>query len=277
MRDLSAIGRLVRRAWAERPGFNAWTFARFDIWAGWRIADGKQVELAMWEDGGDVVAAAFVGESADDGVVLCLPSRADLFPELLDWIEPRRLRVEVRASNDGLVGELEARGWQRDPHGHHVPREKPLPPHDEDVRLPAGLRIAELADDEIERYNVAVQAVFGHVGGSSEAYAIVRQGPSAVHDLALVVLDAEDAVVAFAEAWLDRENGIAEFEPVGTIPRLQRHGIGSAVMREVENRLRRHGCALATVHSWSTMEGANRLYESLGYRAVDRQEVWVTP
>ena len=98
-----------------------------------------------------------------------------------------------------------------------------------------------------------------------------------MHELALVVVDDAGAVVSFAEAWLDRDNHIAEFEPVGTIPELQRHGIGSAVMREAENRLRRVGCNLATVHSWSTMEGANRLYASLGYRGVDRQEVWQAP
>ena len=282
--DLAAVGRLVRRAWAAKPGWNAWTFARWDIWSGWRIAELElsgvtawQDGIALWEEDGDVVAAALVGESPRDGVILCDPRRATLVPELLAWLEERGLRVEVRASNAVLVEAVNARGWQLDPSGHHIPREKLLGTTDEDVLLPPGLQIAELEDDEIERYNVAVQAAFGHVGGSPEEYAIVRRGPSAVHELALVVVDDAGAVVSFAEAWLDRDNRIAEFEPVGTIPELQRHGIGSAVMREAENRLRRVGCNLATVHSWSTMEGANRLYASLGYRGVDRQEVWQAP
>jgi hypothetical protein len=87
-----------------------------------------------------------------------------------------------------------------------------------------------------------VQAVFGRVGGSPEEHAVVRRCPSAVRELGLVVLDADAAVV-----------------------------------QEAENRLRRLGCRLATVHSWSAMEGANRLYESLGYKGVDRQEVWWAP
>jgi ribosomal protein S18 acetylase RimI-like enzyme len=282
--DVAAVGRLVRRAWAERPGWNAWTFARWDIWSGWRLAElelhGRtawQEDIALWEDGGEIVAASFVGESPRDGVVVCLPRRADLLPELLAWLETREVRLEARASNAIVVAALRARGWRLDANGHHIPREKELTTGAEEVVLPPGLRIAELEDAEIDRYNVAVHAVFGHVGGSPEEYAIVRRGPSAVHELGLVVVDEDGRVVSFAEAWLDRDNRIAEFEPVGTIPPLQRRGIGSALLREVENRLRLLGCRLATVHSWSTMEGANRLYASLGYRGVDRQHVWQAP
>ena len=183
----------------------------------------------------------------------------------------------MRASNAELVTALRARGWELVPGGHHRPREKALGPGDADIGLPAGFRIVELEDDELERYDVAVRAVFGRVGGAPEEYAIVRRGPSGVHELGLVVLDDAGRVVSFAETWLDRDNMIAEYEPVGTIPELQKRGIGSAVMRECENRLRRLGCRLATVHSWSTMEGANRLYASLGYRVVDRQDVWARP
>jgi ribosomal protein S18 acetylase RimI-like enzyme len=287
--DLEGVGRLVRRAWAERPGWNAWTFARWDIWSGWRLADellhgvsAWRDHLALWEEDGEIVAAAFIGESPRDGVILCDPGHAGLAPELLGWVEQRcaapALRVEVRASSRELVAAVAGRGYGRDRDGHDIPREKPLhPERDEPAVLPAGLRIAELEDDELARYNVAVQAVSGRVGGSPEEHAVVRRCPSAVRELGLVVLDADAAVVGFAEAWLDRDNLVAEFEPVGTIPSEQRCGIGSAVMQEAENRLRRLGCRLATVHSWSAMEGANRLYESLGYKGVDRQEVWWAP
>jgi ribosomal protein S18 acetylase RimI-like enzyme len=241
--DLEGVGRLVRRAWAERPGWNAWTFARWDIWSGWRLADellhgvsAWRDDLALWEEDGEIVAAAFIGESPRDGVILCDPGHAGLAPELLGWVEQRcaapALRVEVRASSRELVAAVAGRGYGRDRDGHDIPREKPLHPE--------------------------------------------RDEP-AVRELGLVVLDADAAVVGFAEAWLDRDNLVAEFEPVGTIPSEQRCGIGSAVMQEAENRLRRLGCRLATVHSWSAMEGANRLYESLGYKGVDRREVWWAP
>jgi ribosomal protein S18 acetylase RimI-like enzyme len=45
-------------------------------------------------------------------------------------------------------------------------------------------------------------------------------------------------------------------------------------MTEAENRLQWLGVPLATVHSWSESEGANRLYDRLGYERVDRQRNW---
>ena len=122
-----------------------------------------------------------------------------------------------------------------------------------------------------------MQAVFRHFESTVAADAIVRRCPSFVDSLGVTVLDEHDAVVSFAEAWLDRDTDVAEFEPVGTIPSHQQLGLGSAVMREVENRLRRLGCRLATVYSWSEMEGANRLYEALEYRPTGRQESWQAP
>ena len=90
--------------------------------------------------------------------------------------------------------------------------------------------------------------VFGHSGGTVEADEIVRQCPSFVQDLGVTVLDENDAVVSFAEAWLDSETNVAEFEPVGTIPSHQKLGLGSAVMREV-----------------------------LGYRRAGQQQGWQAP
>ena len=36
--DLLRTGVLLRRAWAKAPGWNAWSFARRDIWAQRRLA-----------------------------------------------------------------------------------------------------------------------------------------------------------------------------------------------------------------------------------------------
>jgi ribosomal protein S18 acetylase RimI-like enzyme len=290
--DLALVGALVRRAYAERPLWNGWTFARWDIWSHRRLAaarlDGTtawQDDFALWEDGGgELVAAAFIGESPRDGVVICDTSHAALAPELLAWVEERHtangsaeLRVEVGAANPDLAAALAARGYERTS-GYSIPREKRLDSlRPEPARLPPGFRFATLENADLARYQVAVQAVFGYFASTVEEDEIVRQCPSFAHDLGVTVLDENDAVVSFAETWLDRDNNVAEFEPVGTIPSHQKLGLASAVMREVENRLRPLGCPLATVYSWSEMEGANRLYDAMGYRGVGRQEHWQAP
>jgi len=123
--DLSLVGALIRRAYAERPLWNAWTFARWDIWSHRRLADAQldgktawQDDLALWEeDGRGLVAAAFIGESPRDGVVLCDAAHVARVPELLGWVEERHaangsggaLHVEVGAANPALAGAVAAR------------------------------------------------------------------------------------------------------------------------------------------------------------------------
>jgi GNAT superfamily N-acetyltransferase len=134
-----------------------------------------------------------------------------------------------------LAAAAAARGYERIG-GYTIPREKRLDPMwPEPARLPPGFRLT-------------TQAVFGHSGGTVEADEIVRQCPSFVQDLGVTVLDENDAVVSFAEAWLDSETNVAEFEPVGTIPSHQKLGLGSAVVREV-----------------------------LGYRRAGQQQGWQAP
>ena len=109
---------------------------------------------------------------------------ATLVPELLAWSRSRRA-WRWAPSNAALVQAVErARLAARRERSPHPAREAVVGIADEDVRLPPGLRIAELEDDEIERYNVAVMAAFGHVGGSPEEYATRRARRAARHDRA---------------------------------------------------------------------------------------------
>ena len=283
--DLLEVGRLIRRTWAVHPDWNAWTFARWDVWCGWRIAEARlrgrrdwEQDVAIWEDGGEIVAAAFIGESATDGVLLSSPAHARLLAAQLDWLEERRtgaLRIEVRPASSEITAALGARGFERDSSGLSVLRAKPLDRKNPAPILPRGIRIERLENAALDRYTDAVRAVFGRTGGAPDEYAVVRRGPSGFADAQLVAVDGKDRVVAFAEAWLDRNNLVAEFEPVGTVPARRGEDIAAALMLAAENRLRRADCLLATVHSWAESPGANRLYESVGYAPLHPQEVWV--
>jgi ribosomal protein S18 acetylase RimI-like enzyme len=277
--DLAAIGALVRRTWAVVPRFNAWTFARFDIWAARRLHEGEGAwvdDLALWTSGDDVVSAAFIGESPGDGVLLLGPAELELVPELLAFVEERArepLLVEVNESNSELSRAVADRGYDLID-GHFIPRTKVLGTAPQPVRLPAGFTIATLRDDDLPRYVDAVHAVFGR-GGTVDAFRYVcENAPSHIDDLGLIVVDEGGVVASFTNVWVDFRLGVAEFEPVGTRPGRQQLGLAAAVMTEAENRLRWLGVDLATVHSWSEAEGANRLYDGLGYQRVDRQRNW---
>ena len=89
-----------------------------------------------------------------------------------------------------------------------------------------------------------------------------------------LVLSETGEVAAFCTAWLEQENGVAEFEPVGTVPGYRKRGLGAAVMAEACHRLRSLGCRKVTVNSWSESVGANKLYEAAGLQAKGKINSW---
>ena len=295
--DVRAIGALIRRAFAQAPGVNAWTFARFDIWAQRRIADetlrGRrewQPHIALWEDDADrVVGAVFFPDSVapyrdlNAAVLLVDPAHRALWPALLDWAEAHHadldlpdaaLRVEALDSNRPLTELLQARGYVK-PAPHFIHRLKLLDPAiREPVTLPPGFSLrTPRTDDEIDRFLQASKIVFGFED-SVPVFRIVEQAPSSVPDLALVAVTADGEVAAFARLWLDSVLSLAEFEPVGTLPTYQKRGLGLALLAEGHNRLRGLGCRTATVDAWSESVGANKLYQAAGLLAIDAMYEW---
>jgi ribosomal protein S18 acetylase RimI-like enzyme len=153
-------------------------------------------------------------------------------------------------------------------------REKPLtdtPP--ETVNLPHGYSIRVLHESEWIPYFEVVHTVFNMMD-TREAFASIQQSPSNVHDLHLNVVNEQNEIAAFCSVWLDRDNNVAEFEPVGTLPQFQKRGLAAALMAYACNRLREMGCAQANVESWSESVGANKLYSAGGFMEQDRLYSW---
>jgi ribosomal protein S18 acetylase RimI-like enzyme len=155
-----------------------------------------------------------------------------------------------------------------------VLREKPLASTPvEPVRLPDGYSIKVLHELEWDCYFKAVHLVFNMMD-THEAFASIQRSPSNIHDLHLNVVNEQNQMTAFCSVWLDCDNNVAEFEPVGTVPQFQKHGLASALMSYACNRLRERSCAQVNVASWSESVGANKLYSSCGFMERDRLYSW---
>ena len=68
--------------------------------------------------------------------------------------------------------------------------------------------------------------------------------------------------------WLDPNNKVGLFEPVGTHPAFQKMGLGKAVMREGLRRMQAAGMTKASVGTGVDNVGANALYRSLGFEVM---------
>ena len=288
--DLYQIGRLIRHAHAREPGCNAWSFARFDIWAQRRLGDeqvhGKrdwQQGIRLWEANSGELAGAVLFANDHSAALVCDPDRHEIAEPMLAWAErhytaegdcDRPLTIETAASNTFLEQLLRSRNYAK-PDEYYVYRRKLLENTEAEPVVIAGsfyVKTVETAA-ELRAFHKAVEAVF-KFEDSVEVYRILQQAPSYHPELDLILLSPEGEVAAFCTAWLDRENGIAELEPVGTVPAYRKRGLGTALLADASNRLRSLGCKAVTVFSWSESVAANRLYARAGLEEQDRLYAW---
>lgn len=82
----------------------------------------------------------------------------------------------------------------------------------------------------------------------------------------LVAAAPDGQIAAFCITWIDHENRVGLFEPVGTHPSFQRKGLGKAVMLEAMRRLQGQGMEQAIICTGEGNTPALNLYASLGFR-----------
>jgi ribosomal protein S18 acetylase RimI-like enzyme len=91
-------------------------------------------------------------------------------------------------------------------------------------------------------------------------------------DLDCVVEAPNGSFAAYVLCWFDEENGVGEFEPVGTHPDYRRRGLGAGVCRYALMRLQEEGARSAIVYGGGRDEDqrSRALYESIGFRRHTR-------
>jgi mycothiol synthase len=104
-------------------------------------------------------------------------------------------------------------------------------------------------------------------------YRNIQTAPSYRRDLDLVAIAPDGEIAAFCTVWFDDVTRSAIFEPVATVPRHQRRGLGKSVMTEGLRRLQRLGATLVFVSGYSP--AANALYQSVIGPDHELYESWV--
>lgn len=114
---------------------------------------------------------------------------------------------------------------------------------------------------------------------SRDIYDRVRATPPYRADLDVLVRTPEGEPAAYVLAWYDAGSASGELEPVGTAADHRRRGYGAAACVAALHRLRAAGAAQAVVYAVSdpANPGPKALYESVGFRAIDRHVEWLPP
>ena len=199
---------------------------------------------------------------------------------MLDWAEemarqrrledPPRAWVRVPDSSTALLALLAQRGFERDPfHYRTLYRDlhEPIP----DSPLPEGCTVRHVMGDDEFAPRVNLHRIVWYPSKVTlPAYRRLRAAPIYEPELDLVAVLSDGDFGAYCICWYDPASRAGEFEPVGTHPDRRGQGLGKGVVLEGLRRLKARGALAAIVYSVGSGDAANRLYETVGFREVDR-------
>lgn len=204
--------------------------------------------------------------------------------EMVNWAEQRMtsilrergkdtLRVMWISEDDAVMGEaLRESGFQPKIQDVHLAcrLDEPIPasslPQGWTVRACRGL-------EEVENRAAAQHGAFDSSAPMEQYVGRFRRFmQSRVYnpEWDMVAVKEDGKIGAFCITWPDPLNRVGLFEPVGTHPDFQRKGLGRGVMLEGLRNLREDGMRQAIVTTEANNEPAIRLYESVGFRIVNR-------
>jgi len=140
--------------------------------------------------------------------------------------------------------------------------------------LPVGYAIRQMRGEEIRERVAVHRNAFWPSRMTEERYANIMRAPTYRPELDLVVTAPDGSFAAFLNAWYDPSNCIGIFEPVGCHSGHRQRGLARALVVEGMRRLKKEGAYGAFVASGGRNAAANALYDTTGFRLVNRKWLW---
>jgi ribosomal protein S18 acetylase RimI-like enzyme len=211
---------------------------------------------------------------------------AVLEEQMLAWGEARRRELleegeaeclflaTARDDDPEKIALLTRHGFTRDDfHMLNMRRDldQPIP----DQVPPVGFAVRHVRGEEEWAARVETHREVWHPSKVTlEAYRRLRVAPGYIPELDLLAVAPGGEFASYCICWLDLANQTGEFEPVGTRPAFRGKGVGKAVMLEGLRRLKVHGARTAIVYSAGDNPASIRLYESVGFRTIARNDYY---
>ncbi len=144
------------------------------------------------------------------------------------------------------------------------------------IELPSGFSIMPASTFEAENRAQAHGRAFGGnhldkpnlMDERTRSFNGLILAPDYNEYLDLCIVDEENVIASFATFWFDSKNSIGLLEPLGTIMKYRRMGLGKALVYEGMNRLRLLGANKLNV-------GSNqKFYKDIGFSVESQTEIW---
>jgi ribosomal protein S18 acetylase RimI-like enzyme len=252
-------------------------------------------QTRLWEDAaGELLAWAFLSTwNCIDDFVRSRPHADLLVESILDWAvdcqrqqalatgEKPSLYATSRSDDPERIAHLERHHFIRDGwHTVHLARE--LRATIPDQVLPPGFTIRSFdGGRDIDAYVAMHRTAFGTNRMTAAWRRATLHDPHYEPSLDLVAVAPDGTLAAFCVCWITpplRSRGgarVAQVEPMGVQPDYRRLGLGRALLREGFRRARALGADRIDVDTFSFSEPALHAYESVGFRRVYEEYVFV--
>lgn len=246
--------------------------------------------IRLWHDGdGQLVGYAVLGEDPSlDWQVSPEHEWSGIETEVMAWAETRLTELRkrdaqrwggnlvsgARQDNAGRISFLEQHGFQYCGVFAEVNMLRSLDEPIPESALPTGCEVRAVAEaGEISKRAAAQREVWhpwtvGKV--SDDDYARFMRLPGYHRDLDVVAVTPDGVIAAYVNGWIDPVNRIGDFGPVGALPAYRRQGLTRAVLLEGLRRMQARGMDRVCVSTVASNTPALRLYESLGFKVVNK-------
>jgi ribosomal protein S18 acetylase RimI-like enzyme len=148
------------------------------------------------------------------------------------------------------------------------PIAEPIVPPGYQVRSMLENNPAEIANRAEAQRAVWLPWTVGEV--SDEDYAYFMTMPGYQSDLDIVAVAPDGVIAAYVNGWLDHQNKVGDFGPLGAHPNYRRLGLTRAVLLECLRRMQAYGMTRVSVSTGVSNTPAIRLYESVGFKIVNQ-------
>jgi ribosomal protein S18 acetylase RimI-like enzyme len=248
-----------------------------------------QEQVRLWHDNEKLVGYAILGEDpAFDWQILPGYEWSGIEIEALMWAERRvdelRKQDEKRWGGDLVSGSrqddlnriafLEQHGFQYCGDFAEVNMIRSLDEPIPESRLPDGYQVREVSEIGEITNRASIQREVWHpwtVGNvSDDDYARFMRLPGYHRDLDIVSVAPNGVIAAYVNGWIDPINKIGDFGPVGALEAYRNQGLTRAALVEVLHRMKAYGMNRVCISANVSNVPAKQLYESIGFKIVNR-------
>ncbi len=277
----------LRETYSETKSLNNWLPPRFEN----SIIEMKD-SVHLWEeisgeDKRQKILALATPEIKFRYFIQVHPKYYSLEEDILRWIEKysllqkadqresQKLSVIALEGNSTRETTLQKLGFERG-NIYGILRIRDLEAPIPNYQVPDGFNIRSVnPETDLEDLAKAIRVVFGHGESFTKEVLAEISHTSFYHkDLDLVMVDREGSLASFCTFRLDQPSGIAELEPMGTLPEYRGIGLAKALLCEGFRRLREHDPKLLYIDGAANTPAANRLYEATGFTRRHNYYFW---